>query len=97
MLEHNRPHSELTTIRQGRDKNQVRILAKNQTKTKLAAIDKELDELQAAGVNLAPNITAQALLIAEEAGLVIDFETGFAVGSDTDRYNVTDQGRRLAL
>lgn len=75
----------------------MQILAKNQTKTKLDAIADELAELQAAGVKLAPNITPQALLIAEEAGLVIDFETGFAVGSDTDRYNVTDQGRRLAL
>ena len=74
----------------------MQIVTKNQPKTKLAAIADELAELQAAGVKLAPNITPQALLIAEDVGLVIDFETGFAVGSDTDRYTVTAQGRQLA-
>lgn len=97
VLEHNRPPSELTHNPPRKGQEPMQILAKNQTKTKLETIAEELDELQAAGVKLAPNITPQALLIAEDAGLVMDLETGEVAGAESERYTVTDQGRQLAL
>ena len=48
----------------------------------------ELEELVAAGVKLAPNVTPQSLALAEANGLVLDLETGEGTGTGGDRYTL---------
>lgn len=94
VLEHNRPPSELTHNPPRKGQEPMQILAKNQTKTKREAIADELAELQADGVQLAPGLTAQEILQAEGAGLVMDLATGMISGTENARYTITAKGLR---
>ena len=72
----------------------MQIVTDTHSNTKLDTIAALLEELIADGVTLAPGLTAQEILHAEEAGLVMDLEVGMISGTENTRYTITDKGRR---
>ena len=55
-------------------------------------IGQMIADLEADGVRLAPGLTPRLVLMAEEAGLVLDLETGRIAGTEYDRYALTATG-----
>lgn len=70
----------------------MQIVTDTHSKTKLEAIAALLEEMKADGVRLAPGLTAETLLRAEETGVVLDLETGQIAGTDNERYALTAKG-----
>lgn len=84
---------ELANYLPKRDKHLCKSLTDTHSKTKLDAITALLEEMHADGVTLAPGLTAQEILYAEEAGLVMDLEVGMISGTENARYAIIDKGR----
>lgn len=55
-------------------------------------IGQMIAELAADGVRLAPGLTPELVWMAENAGLVLDLETGRIAGTENDRYTLTATG-----
>ncbi len=64
-------------------------VAENHAERKLARL---IADLEADGVRLAPGLTPRLVLMAEEAGLVLDLETGRIAGTENERYALTATG-----
>lgn len=80
------------TIYQKARQSPMGMLTDAQTRAKLNDMAALLEEMKADGVRLAPGLTPEKLLCYEEAGVVLDLETGQIAGTDSERYALTAKG-----